>query len=110
MLAWAFVDYLLVAKRFDCAGDHAGGWETSHMLAIAPETVDLSLLPPEGEPLVGAGGKMPPQQATADFGRKTLDAAVDAAVREAHHRLKNRNLYRGHGRSLLEGLWTDNGD
>ncbi|TLN00247.1 creatininase family protein, partial [bacterium] len=27
MLAWAFVDYLLVRDRYDCAGDHAGGWE-----------------------------------------------------------------------------------
>jgi hypothetical protein len=25
MLAWAFVDYLLVRDRYDCAGDHAGG-------------------------------------------------------------------------------------
>ena len=36
MLAWAFVDYLLVRDQFDVAGDHAGGWETSHMMALHP--------------------------------------------------------------------------
>ena len=67
MLAWAFVDYLLVQDQYDCAGDHAGGWETSHVLALHPQTVDLSLLPAEGDRLIGAGGKMAPQDATAAF-------------------------------------------
>jgi len=105
MLAWAFVDYLLVTDQFDCAGDHAGGWETSHVMALHPQTVDLSLLPPKGEPLIGAGGKMAPQDSTAEFGRKTIDAAVDVAVKEAQHRLKNKGTYMGHGKSLQEGLW-----
>ena len=104
MLAWAFVDYLLVRDRYDCAGDHAGGWETSHMLAIRPESVDLSLLPPKGEKLVGAGGRLAPQDATADFGRETLEAAADVAVREVAHRLAHPDLYRGHGNALREGL------
>ncbi len=105
MLAWAFVDYLLVADQFEVAGDHAGGWETSHMMHLHPQTVDLSLLGPKGEPLVGAGGKLAPQDATAEFGKKTLDAAVDVAVAEVKHRLENRALYRGHGTGLREGLW-----
>jgi creatinine amidohydrolase len=107
MLAWAFVDYLLVNDRFDCAGDHAGGWETSHMLAIRPESVDLSLLPPRGEALIGAGGRMDPRDANAAFGRKTIEAAVDIAVREARHRLEQPQRYRGHGTCLLEKRWTD---
>ena len=105
MLAWAFVDYLLVRDRYDCAGDHAGGWETSHMLAVHPETVDLGVLPPKGEKLVGAGGRMAPQDATADFGRETLEAAAEVAVKEVRHRLEHPELYRGHGNSLREGLW-----
>ena len=32
MIAWAFVDYLLVSDLYECAGDHAGGWETSKAL------------------------------------------------------------------------------
>lgn len=105
MLAWAFVDYLLVRDRYDCAGDHAGGWETSHMLALHPGTVDLGLLPPKGERLIGAGGRMAPQDATAAFGRETMEAAAEIAVREARHRLEHAELYRGHGNSLREGLW-----
>ena len=105
MLAWAFVDYLLVQDRYDCAGDHAAGWETSHLVALHPQTVDLGLLPPKGETLVGVMGKMPPQDATADFGRETLEAAAEIAIREVRHRLEHRDMYRGHGNSLREGLW-----
>jgi creatinine amidohydrolase len=105
MLAWAFIDYLLIADRYDCAGDHAAGWETSHLLALHPDRVDLSTLPPKGETLIGINGKMAPQDATAAFGRETLEAAADIAVREVHHRLANQSQYRGHGLCLREGLW-----
>ncbi|MCC7354243.1 MAG: creatininase family protein [Anaerolineae bacterium] len=107
LLAWAFVDYLLVRDRYAMAGDHAAGWETSHVMALHPETVDLSLLPPKGEKLIGVGGQMAPQDATADFGRETLEAAAEVAVREVGHRLEHREMYRGHGVSLREGLWRD---
>jgi creatinine amidohydrolase len=105
MLAWAFVDYLLVRDRYEVAGDHAGGWETSHMLHLHPETVDLSLLPAKGEKLVGAGGKMAPQDANGDFGRETMEAAAEIAIQEVKDRLENPGRYRGHGNSLQEGLW-----
>jgi len=105
MLAWAFVDYLLVADQYDCAGDHAGGWETSHLMHLHPRAVDISALPPKGTPLVGAGGRMAPQDATAEFGRETLEAAAEIAVKEVAHRLAHRDAYRGHGRGLTEGLW-----
>jgi creatinine amidohydrolase len=107
MLAWAFVDYLLVSDRYDCAGDHAGGWETSHMLALHPETVDLSTLPPKGEKLIGAGGRLAPQDSTAEFGRETLEAAVEVALREVRDRMDHRDRYGGHGNCLREGLWRD---
>ena len=107
MLAWAFVDYLLVRDRYPHAGDHAAGWETSHLLALHPDTVDLSLLPPPGEPLIGVGGHLDPRQATAAFGRETLEAAAEIAVREVQHRLQYPHLYRGHGNSLREGLWRN---
>jgi len=105
MLAWACMDYLLIKDNYDCAGDHAAGWETSHMLAINPETVDLDTLPPKGQKLIGAGGKMAPQDANADFGRETLEAAAEIAIKEVKHRLENRQAYQSHGNSLLEGLW-----
>ena len=105
MLAWACVDYLLVRDRYENVGDHAAGWETSHVLALHPQTVDLSLLPPKGDPLIGVGGRMAPQDATAAFGAETFRAAADVIVREVQHRLANKAVYRGHGNSLREGLW-----
>lgn len=105
MLTWAFVDYLLVRDQYDCAGDHAAGWETSHVMALHPQLVDLSLLPPKGEKLVGIGGKMAPQDATALFGRETFEKAAEIAVQEVKHRLAHKEQYRGHGNSLREGLW-----
>jgi creatinine amidohydrolase len=105
MLAWAFVDYLLIRDRYDFAGDHAGGWETSRVMALHPEAVDTSKLPPKGGKLVGVGGRMAPQDASAEFGRETLEAAAEVAVGEVRHRLENRGVYAAHGGSLREGLW-----
>lgn len=106
-LAWAFVDYLLVRDRYPHAGDHAAGWETSHLMALHPQCVDLSQLPPKGQKLVGIGGSMAPQDATAAFGWETLNATVDVALREVQHRLAHRELYRGAGDCLREGLWRE---
>jgi creatinine amidohydrolase len=105
MLAWTCVDYLLVRDVYENAGDHAAGWETSHVMALHPETVDLSLLPAKGEALVGVGGRMAPQDATAAFGRETLEAAAEIVVQEVKHRLAQPWAYRGHGNCLREGLW-----
>ena len=105
MLAWAFVDHLLISHLYENAGDHAGGWETSHMMALYPETVDLSLLPPKGEKLIGTNPKRHPADATAAFGAEIIEASVDIAVQEVRHRLENRALYFGNGCSLAEGLW-----
>jgi hypothetical protein len=76
-------------------------------MALHPETVDLSLLPPKGEPLIGVGGRMAPQDATAEFGAEILQAATDIIVQEVRHRLAHKAMYRGHGNSLREGLWTE---
>ncbi len=105
MLAWACIDYLFLADRWEEAGDHAAGWETSHLLHLCPERVDLSVLPETGSPLVGVGGKMEPQNATAEFGRITLEAAAEAITPEVADRLHHRERYSGHGLSLSEGLW-----
>ena len=74
---------------------------------LHPDTVDLSTLPPKGEKLIGAGGSIAPQDATAEFGRETFEAAADAVIREVKHRLANRGKYFGHGTALSEGLWRD---
>ena len=104
MVAWAFVDYQLVQDRYDCGGDHGGGWETSHIMALHRQSVDLSLLPAKGETIVGADGKLEPQDATAKFGMETLEAAAEVAIKEVHHRLKCPKKYLAHGSCLREGL------
>ncbi len=105
MLAWACLDYLFLTGQYEGAGDHAAGWETSHILHLHPETVDLSELPPKGKPLIGVGGKIAPQEATAELGKKTIEASAEAIVKEALDRLEHPEDYHGHGNSLLEGLW-----
>jgi creatinine amidohydrolase len=107
MLAWAFVDYLLVRDQYPNSGDHAAGWETSHVMALHPETVDLGELPPRGEGLIGVGGPIDPRDASAAFGQETFDAAAEIAIREVQDRLANPRRYREHGGSLREGLWRE---
>ena len=105
MQVWTFVDYSLVKDEWPDAGDHGAGWETSHLMHLVPESVDLSVLPPKGQPLVGVAGPIPPQDATAEFGRRTLEASAEVAIKEVQHRLQNPQKYRMHGDTLLEGLW-----
>jgi len=107
MLAWAFWETLLVRERYPGLGDHGAGWETSQNLALHPETVDLAVLPPKGGKIVHATGRIPPQEATAAFGRETLAAAAEIAVQEVRHRLAHKKQYLAHGRSLAEGLWRE---
>ena len=57
--------------------------------------------------VVGAGGRMAPQDASAEFGREILEAAAEVVLREVGHRLEHRQMYLGHGNSLREGLWRE---
>jgi creatinine amidohydrolase len=107
MLAWVVADHLLVLDCYPTAGDHAGIWETSHMLALHPETVDLSTLPAKGQSLIGVTESRPPQDATAKFGQEILNAAAEVVVKEVQHRLAHPDLYWRHGAGLREGLWRN---
>lgn len=109
MLAWACLDYLFLEDRYPYAGDHAAGWETSHLLALHPEAVDLGRLPPIGQPVTGVEGKLPPQEASAELGRRTLEESAEHILKEVRHRLENPKLYRQHGWCLREGLWRTPG-
>ena len=57
--------------------------------------------------LVGAGGRLAPQDAAAEFGRETLQASANAALKEVRHRLEHPGLCRRHGHCLDEGLWRE---
>jgi creatinine amidohydrolase len=105
MLAWTCLDVDLLREQYPGTFGHAGRWETSHLLHLCPECVDMKLLPPKGQPVIGVGGEDPPQDATVEYGRETLAAAVEVAVEEVRHRLAHPEMYRTSGTSLLEGLW-----
>ena len=75
------------------------------MLALHPQAVSLSQLPPKGEKLVGIMRSMAPHDATAEFGRRTMEESAEAVLKEVEHRLANPELYRQHGANLQEGPW-----
>ncbi len=95
MSAWAFADFQLLRGRYDRPGDHAGAWETSHLLACAPETVDLSLARKELQ--YGIMSTRDPADSTAAFGNETYDAAAALAVKMVTDRLTHPEKYAGHG-------------
>jgi creatinine amidohydrolase len=105
MIPWCFTNFQ-VMKEYK--GDHGGGFETSQMIYFHPQTVDLSLLPPRGEEVLGTN--MPyydPRDANRDLGKSGVDETVEAAIREARHRLLYPALYRNNGRYIQMGLWRE---
>ena len=79
--AWGCCGYELVGGRVEHAGDHAAAWETSLMLALRPDLVDLKRLPRKAEAkLVGVGGRDPRKFASAEYGKRGVDAIVAAVA------------------------------
>jgi creatinine amidohydrolase len=71
-------------------GIHAGLIDTSELLAVHPQGVDLSRLaglPFNSEP-TGHSGE--PARASAEYGRALLDIRINAAVRQIRSALRNR--------------------
>jgi creatinine amidohydrolase len=75
---WACTGYELIRDEVPEAGDHAAAWETSLMIELRPDLVDLSRLPAGDDPkaLVGVGGRDPRKFATKEFGRRGVQAIV----------------------------------
>ncbi len=83
--AWATSGYELVRDIIPTAGDHAGAWETSLMMALRPELVDLSRLPEDPEErLIGIGGRDPREHASHEYGQEGVAAVVEAITGRAH--------------------------
>jgi creatinine amidohydrolase len=76
--AWACTGYELIRDLVPHAGDHAAAWETSLMMVLRPELVDMSRLPeaPDGE-LIGIGGRDPREFASKEYGEQGLAAIVE---------------------------------
>ncbi len=98
-ISWAFTGYELVRDVYPEAGDHAGFWETSLMLALEPGMTDMSELPADpSTPLVGIHTSKPVQQASAEYGHKAIQLLVDRVLAQVRDRLNNKEAYCGHGR------------
>jgi len=97
MIPWAFSGYELVRDLFPDAGDHAGYWETSLLLALEPGLVNMARI---SDPAVGVLTQRSPAEASAEFGERALAAIVDRVVTAARDRLENSDRYLGHGLRL----------
>lgn len=91
----AVADFQLLRGKYDPAGDHAGGWETSHLLASAPDTVDLSLATPES--VYGVMSVRRPDESTAEFGEEIYVAAVEEIRKRVEDWKQNPEQYLCHG-------------
>ncbi|NMA66992.1 MAG: creatininase family protein [Clostridiaceae bacterium] len=98
MGAWAFADFQVLKGIYENPGDHAGGWETSHLLASHPETVDLSRAAANLQ--YGIMSTRDPIQSTAEFGNEIYDTAAEYAIMKVRERLNHPELYQGHGMPL----------
>jgi creatinine amidohydrolase len=64
-------------------GDHGGRWETSVLMALRPELVDLSRLDPDPKAWPAGIGGEDPRQASVEFGRRCADAMVENMAERA---------------------------
>lgn len=104
MNAWAFADFQLLGDLYPRPGDHAGAWETSHLLASDPETVDMQMTAKNAQ--YGILTTRDPAQATAGFGNEIFDAAARRAAALVRRRLAEPQRYAGHGMPV-DSAWTD---
>lgn len=96
-ITWSFTGYELVQDEFPDAGDHAGYWETSLMLALRPDLMDLAELPAGDQRPTGTLTGPPIQQANAEFGERALALIVSRAVEQVRRRLEKPADYYAHG-------------
>ena len=87
--AWACSGYELVRDQIPDAGDHAAKWETSLLMALRPDCVDMSRLPADPqEKLIGVGGTDPRGTASLSYGERGVQAVVAAIISHSQKLLK----------------------
>jgi len=89
--AWAVTGYEIVRDVIPDAGDHAAKWETSLLMALRPECVDMSRLPKDKNiPLTGVGGIDPRGTASKEFGEYAIKIIVDRILGKVQELLTKR--------------------
>jgi len=106
----AGVPEMAFATDIEYFGDHAGMWESSIMLAIQPEWVDLSAMPSGLSAMdrltsYGTMGKDPTAWASAEKGRAAIDRIVHGLSNAIYRVMAEQNddafevAYRRHARA-----------
>jgi creatinine amidohydrolase len=89
--AWAGIEFHYVpkSKRDQAGGDHAAKWETSYLMVLRPECVDMTVhRGREKETLIGVGGHDPRTEASTEVGRQGVELIVAGMVRKARELLR----------------------
>ena len=92
--------------------DHAAKWETSNMMFLYPDLVDLSALgdgplAPNMKPPDGIGGLDPRKHASAEVGRRNVELAAQAIAKKAKELLEALPAIQDASRPLVisPGQW-----
>ena len=83
---------ITLSRGPESASDHAAKWETSNMMFLYPDLVDMSELGDDPinldmKPPSGIGGLDPRQHASADVGRRNVELASESIGRKAQELL-----------------------
>ena len=83
-----------LSKGPESGSDHAAKWETSNMMFLYPDLVDMSKLgtgplAPRMKPPDGIGGLDPRVHASAEAGRRNVELAAEAIGRKARELLES---------------------
>jgi len=91
--AWAGIEYHYGPGGKPSArvsGDHAAKWETSYLMHLRPECVDMSVFLGRSpkEKLIGVMGDDPRTTASRELGRQACRLIVDGMIRRGHALLR----------------------
>ena len=83
---------ITLSRGPESASDHAAKWETSNMMFLYPDLVDMSELGDgpinlDMKPPSGIGGLDPREHASAELGRRNVELAAEAIGRKAQELL-----------------------
>jgi len=83
---------ITLSRSADSNTDHVAKWETSNVMFLYPDLVDMAALgdgplAPDMKPPDGIGGQDPRKHATAEVGRRNVELAVQALGKKARERL-----------------------
>jgi len=103
---------ITLSKSQESGSDHAAKWETSNMMFLYPELVDMSTLgtdplAPNMKPPDGIGGLDPRKHASPEIGRRNIELAAEAIGKKARELLKSlpKDKRSFHLKSIRPGYW-----